>query len=176
MQIEYRTLLETDSKERVRDRGDLAWVGRDHQVDDSLAGQAGNGSASDVVDHQVGALLTDQRHHTFGDVGEPWVLLVRAETLMRSGPGLEGQDLHDHPARGQRNRAIEPATTMITATTNGAMTHAIPSLPRYGPSVPTFVVGFRPGGRNRNRFLATSRSIAGRVRGAPARSAARGSL
>src|ERR1044072_5160657 len=29
----------------------------------------------------------------------------------------------------------------------GAITHARPSRPRYGPSVPTFVVGLRPGGR-----------------------------
>src|SRR3954468_19111899 len=29
----------------------------------------------------------------------------------------------------------------------GAITHASPSRPRYGPRVPTFVVGFRPGGR-----------------------------
>src|SRR5262245_26937168 len=36
---------------------------------------------------------------------------------------------------------------MIAPTTIGAITHARPRRPRYGPSVPTFVVGFRPGGR-----------------------------
>src|SRR5215216_6239074 len=36
----------------------------------------------------------------------------------------------------------------------GAITQARPSRPRYGPSVPTLVVGLRPGGRNRNRFFA----------------------
>src|SRR5215207_2363471 len=36
----------------------------------------------------------------------------------------------------------------------GAITQARPSRPRYGPSVPIFVVGLRPGGLNRNRFFA----------------------
>jgi hypothetical protein len=54
-----------------------------------------------------------------------------------------------------------PATTITMPATRGATTHASPSRPRYGPSVPTFVVGFRPGGRNWKRFRATRRSIAG---------------
>src|SRR5262245_33093186 len=50
---------------------------------------------------------------------------------------------------------------MTAPATIGAMTQARPSRPRYGPSVPTFVVGFSPGGRNRKRFFlpATARSI-----------------
>ncbi len=52
---------------------------------------------------------------------------------------------------------MEPAITMITAMMSGAITQARPSRPRYGPRVPTFVPGFNPGGRNRNRFLATRR-------------------
>jgi hypothetical protein len=42
---------------------------------------------------------------------------------------------------------------------SGAITQGSPSRPRYGPSVPTFVVGFNPGGRNWMRFLATRVSI-----------------
>jgi hypothetical protein len=48
-----------------------------------------------------------------------------------------------------------PATTITTPATSGAITQASPSRPRYGPSVPTLVVGFKPGGRNCTRFLAT---------------------
>jgi len=48
----------------------------------------------------------------------------------------------------------KPAITITAPATIGAITQAIPSRPRYGPSVPIFVVGLRPGGRNRNRFLA----------------------
>ena len=36
---------------------------------------------------------------------------------------------------------------MSAPTTIGAITQARPSRPRYGPMVPTLVVGFRPGGR-----------------------------
>jgi hypothetical protein len=42
--------------------------------------------------------------------------------------------------------------TITTPATIGATTHARPSRPRYGPSVPTFVVGLRPGGRTWNRL------------------------
>ena len=52
--------------------------------------------------------------------------------------------------------------------TSGAITHASPSRPRYGPSVPTFVVGFRPGGRIWSFLRATHP-----VYGAPAASAVR---
>src|SRR5207253_9969131 len=40
-----------------------------------------------------------------------------------------------------------PAIRITRPTTTGAITQAHPSRPRYGPSVPTFVVGFNPGGR-----------------------------
>ncbi len=56
--------------------------------------------------------------------------------------------------RSHRTSAKYPATTITMPATTGAITQAKPSRPRYGPNVPTFVVGLRPGGRNRNRLFA----------------------
>ena len=79
--------------ELEKQRGDdwnVIGRGRDREIDDALAGQAGNGRAADVLDDEVRAALPDHGRHRCGDVGGARV----------PGQDGRGQDGHTDRVRG----------------------------------------------------------------------------